>query len=116
MKWLLPLAALCFLMSLCLVTASYAEDKPVPKVELVKPPDGLTGKYATNPGVKEFFGLIALETEGKLDEAKKAYTEFITRFKDQPVAILYLANIYLKQGDKEKATELIQLADKTNPG
>ena len=114
---LLLLAAVgLFLTYTAMTNYVYAEDDTVPQIEMVDGPQEPTGPYATNKGVQEFFKMTALETEGKLEEAKKAYTEFITRFKDQPVAIYYLAHIYLKLGDNDKTMELIKLADKTNPG
>ncbi|GAB4150145.1 MAG: hypothetical protein Kow00107_00600 [Planctomycetota bacterium] len=115
------LRALLFLLPafavLCIPIATAEDAEPVmPQVKIVKGPDKPIGPHATNKGVIELFNIMELEASGNVKDSETAYLQYVEKYKDQPIALLALAALYNKKGDKEKALEYIQKADKTNPG
>jgi hypothetical protein len=85
-------------------------------VEIVKGPDGPSGPHGKSKGVVEFFEVMKLDTPDDQSEYEKALLAYIEKYKDQPLAILTLANYYSTQGNNDKTLELIKKADTTNPG
>ena len=113
--FLLPL--LCLVLAVAAFSQiAYAEDVKPTEVELVKSKVPAGGNHAKRAGVAEFVAMAQLLTDGKIDEAILAYEGYIKTRKDQPVAVFYAAAAYLEKGDTAKVTELLKLADKTNPG
>jgi tetratricopeptide (TPR) repeat protein len=110
----LLLAALA-LVCMPLATAEDAA-QVVPEVKIVKGPDRPIGPHATNKGVIELHNIMELEAFGNVADAETAYLKYVETYKDQPLALLALAALYNKKGEKEKALEYIAKADKTNPG
>ncbi len=113
-----PLLAVLFLLLVALPSRAEEKKSPPepPALKMVKGPDKPTGRYAGLPGVVELFRLAAQEAEKGFEEMKTAYRAYIEKYKDQPVAVYYLAALLLRHGEKDEALKLVKEADRINPG
>ncbi len=93
-----------------------AEQADAPVVKLVKGPDKPIGPHANAAGVQELFRINKTEAEGKLEEADAAYTKYIEKYKDQPVAVYHHAALKLAMNDPNTAADLIRKAESIRPG
>jgi tetratricopeptide (TPR) repeat protein len=57
----------------------------------------------------------ALIKAGKVDEASRIFQEVMKQYPDDHRAVYFMANIYLKKGNKEKARELYEKAIEMRP-